>query len=384
MKLEPEQEDILHGKQGEALALAMKSLVDYGHAFGASRLVGIKSAHLAGSFGIFNLRAYYMVLERIAVAGLGVKVRTTCNPRPGREASLPNRMIFRAQQRLETHLAAVGVTGNYSCVCYESGNVPNRGDCLAWAESSAVQFANSVLGARTNRNSVLMDLCSALTGVTPEFGYLLDANRRGKVLVKLKADRIDPAALGFLLGQKVVNQVPVIEHHPFSRVELKNMGGAMAASGAVALFHVEGLTPEASDLKSAFDGAPAKTITITQQDLDGIRTGRPDRASTVVFGCPQMTFEEACEIGTLYAGKKVKVPTWFCLIPEARKRFVATDLGGRMRAAGVEVYDFCPLAALSVRIGRKHVLTPSGKLYYYLGGTDYGTVEDCLKGSGVR
>ncbi|MEW6444247.1 MAG: aconitase X catalytic domain-containing protein [bacterium] len=383
MKLEPEQESMLRGEQGEPLALAMKSLVDYGRAFDAARLVPIRSGHLAGSFGMFNLRAYHAVLERIAASGLKLKVKTTCNPRPGRESSLPNRFIFRAQRALEARLAAIGVTGNYSCVCYDSANVPAPGDRLAWAESSAVQFANSVLGARTNRNSVLMDLCSALTGFTPEFGYLLDRNRRGKALVRLEADRIDAAALGFILGRRAVNQVPVIEHHPFSRVELKNMGGAMAASGAVALFHVEGLTPEAPDLKSAFDGQPERTITITQQDLDGLRTGRPERASMVVFGCPQMTFEEADEIGALYAGKKVKVPTWFCMVPEARKRFEQTELGGRVRAAGVEIQEVCPLAALTVRVGKKHVLTSSGKLFYYLHGADYGTVEDCLKGSGV-
>ncbi len=383
MKLEPEQESILRGEQGQAMGMAMRTLVDYGRAFKASRLVPVQSAHLAGSFGMFNLRAYYKVLARIAASGLKVKVKTTCNPRPGREAGLANQFIFREQPRLEAYLDTIGVTGNYSCVPYDSANVPGPGDRLAWAESSAVQFANSVLGARTNRNSLLIDLCSALTGVTPEFGYLLDQNRRRGILVKLKAERVDAAALGFLLGQKAVNQVPVIEHHPFSRIELKNMGGAMAASGAVALFHVEGLTAEAPDLKSVFDGAPARTITITQQDLDSLRARRPERASIVVFGCPHMTFDEANEIGTLYVGKKTKVPTWFCLIPEVCERFRGTEVGRQVQAAGVEIHDFCPLAALTVRIGRRRVLTASGKLFYYLSGTDYGTVEDCLKGSGV-
>jgi predicted aconitase len=383
MRLEPEQESILRGEQGQVLALAMRSLVDYGRAFGASRLVPIQSGHLAGTFGMFNLRAYYKVLDRIAASGLKVKVKTTCNPRPGRQASIANRFLFRAQRRLEARLDELGVTGNFSCVPYESANVPAPGARLAWAESSAVQFANSVFGARTNRNSLLIDLCSALTGLTPEFGYLLDQNRLAKILVRLKARRVDASALGFLLGQQAVNQVPVIEHYPFSRIELKNMGGAMAASGAVALFHVEGITPEAPDLPSVLDGEPARTITITQEDLDRLRARNPERASMVVFGCPQMTFEEANEIGALYAGKKTKVPTWFCLIPEAKRRFQETELGRRVQAAGVEVHDFCPLAALTIRIGKKRVLTSSGKLFYYLSGTDYGTVEDCLKGSGV-
>ena len=383
MKLEPQQESLLRGESGATLARAMETLVRYGDALGAERLVPIRSSHLAGTFGIVSFRAYLDVLDRITAEGLRVKVPTTVNPRPGRERNIPNRIAFAKQSRLEGWLEAIGVTPNYSCVCYEGENVPGLGDRLAWAESSAVQYANSVLGARTNRNSILIDVCSALTGLTPEFGYLLDKHRRGRILVRLDVKEMDANALGFVVGREAVDRVPVIEHYPFSRVELKNMGGAMAASGAVALFHVEGVTPEAPDLKSVFDGKPERTITVTQGDLDALRTQRPEEAGLVVFGCPQLGGDEAVALAGRFDGGQVRRPTWFCMVPEAMVRFERTDHFARVRRAGVYVNSYCPLAALSVHLGRGPILTPSGKLYYYLEGTEYGTRGDCLRACGV-
>jgi len=384
MKINPEQESILQGESGHALALAMRTLVKYGEAFQAQRLVAIKSAHVAGTFGVSLFKGNYNILEQIVSDGIRVKVPTSCNPRPGYDLNIINRILLGKQNYLERCLQKIGVMPNYSCVCYDSVNVPAFGDRLGWAESSAVQFANSVLGARTNRNTINIDMCSALTGVTPEFGYLLDENRRGQLMVKLEIDRMDASALGYILGQKVVDKVPVVEHYPFTRVELKNMGGAMAASGGVALFHIEGLTPEAPDLKTAFDGKPESTITITQKDLDDLRTRRPERATSVVFGCPQMTYEEAMDLSGQFKGKKVRLPTWFCMIPEAKARFEKTEQGIGVMEAGVAIYDHCPLTALSVRIGNKHVLTSSGKCFYYLKGADYGTTDDCLEACGVE
>jgi predicted aconitase len=384
MKLTPEQEAILGGGQGRALSLAMKTLVEYGKAFGASRLVPIRSAHLAGTFGAAPYTGYYSILKQLVSEGVKVKVPTTLNPKPGRDLNLLNRAVFSAQKKLERLTEALGVTPSYSCVCYDSANVPDKGDLLAWAESSAVQYANSVIGARTNRNSIAIDLSSAVTGLTPEFGYLLDENRRGRMLVKLDVKNMDAPALGFVLGRKVVDKVPVIEHYDFTKIELKNMGGAMAAAGGVALFHVEGLTPEAPDMKTVFDGEPETTITVTQNDLDELRTKDPEGCDLVVFGCPQMTFEEATALGERFAGKRVKKPVWFCLVPEAMERFRKTDTCETARAAGVEFHTHCPVAALTVRLGKKRVLTSSAKCYYYLVGAEYATVEDCLKTAGVE
>ncbi|MFA6451510.1 MAG: aconitase X catalytic domain-containing protein [bacterium] len=383
MKLEQEHENVLRGEDGEAMALAMKTLVAYGEAFGAKRLVPIKSAHLTGSFGISPFSAYYQILGRLADEGAKFKVPTTLNPRPGRDLNIINRLIFGRQKRLESCYSALGITPNYSCVCYFNANVPALGDRIAWAESSAVQYANSALGARTNRNSILIDVCGAVTGLTPEFGYLLDENRRGRVLVRIKIDRMDPPALGYIIGKTVVDRVPVIEHYPFSREELKNMGGAMAASGGVALFHVEGVTPEAPDMKTVFDGSPKETITITQADLDAMRSKNTEKIRHVIFGCPQMTADEAAALAERFAGKKTALPVWFCMIPDEMKQFEQTGLFRKAREAGVQVYDHCPLASLPVRKKSHTVLTNSGKLYYYLENTEYGATDDCLRACGV-
>ncbi len=383
MKLDPEHESILHGESGAVMALAMKTLVDYGDAFGAKRLVPIKSAHLAGSFGMLPFPAYFDIISRLANEGAKVRVPTTINPRPGRELNLQNRITFSRQKQLERDSAALGVTPNYSCACYFSANVPAKGDIVGWSESSAVQYANSVLGARTNRNSILTDICSAVTGVTPEFGYLLDENRRGRVLVKLKINRMEPSALGFLIGRAVIDRVPVIEHYPFSRTELKNLGGAMAASGATAMFHVEGVTPEAPTLDAVFDGQPEETMTVTQADIDSLRDGARDDINMVVFGCPHLTCEEAIALAQHFTGKRSQVPVWFFMIPDERKKYDRTKEAAAAREAGVSVYEYCPLTALTVRKKSIKIMTNSGKLYYYLEGTRYGHTEDCLRACGV-
>ena len=383
MKLTGEQKSLLNGESGGALALALKTIVEYGEAFGAVRLVPIKSAHLAGTIGAFPYKAYYQVLDRLMKEGARVKVPTTLNPRPGHKLNPVNRILFGKQKKIDQMERVFGVSPNYSCVCYDGVNVPAQGDVVGWAESSAVQYANSVLGARTNRNSVLVDICMAATGFTPEFGYLLDENRRGRTLVKLEIERMDAPALGFIIGKRLVDRIPVMEHYDFSGIDLKNMGGAMAASGGGAMFHVEGLTPEAPDMKTAFNGEPEEILTVTQRDLDELRAEDAGSADLVVFGCPQMTYDEAVEVAGMFAGRRSKKPVWFCMIPEARKRFEKSEAWARIGDAGIELYEHCPLAALTVRLGKKYVLTPSGKLYYYLAGSHYGNVEDCLRACGV-
>jgi predicted aconitase len=389
MELTETQRAMLDGAEGPELRLALETLVNYGKAFGARRLVPIKSAHFTGSFAISVYRGYYELLDRLVRAGVRVRVPTTINPRPGRDFSLPNRLLaFRRQLHHEAQLARLGVTPNYSCVCYMEANVPQFGDVLGWAESSAVIYANSVIGARTNRNSVMMDVCMAVTGLTPEFGLLLDENRRGGTLVKLDVDRMDAAALGYLVGRRLVDRVPVLEHYPFNRVQLKNMGAAMAAAGGVGLFHVVGVTPEAPTLEAVFDGEPAETIMITQRDLDALRAEPPLRQSAemVVFGCPQMTLDEVHEVGRHFVGKKAARRVLFHVVPADLERLKAEPLHAQLLDAGVELHAHCPLAGLSLRLSpwKKNMLTPSGKLHYYLEGADYGTLDDALCAAGVK
>ena len=386
MELAPEQQAMLDGADGPELQLALKTLVRYGAAFGAARLVPIKSAHLAGSFAISVYSGYYELLDRLVDAGIRVKVPTTLNPHPGYSFSLVNRLItFRGQPHHERQLEGLGVTPNFSCVCYHEANVPKFGDILGWAESSAVVYANSVAGARTNRNSIMIDVCMAVTGLTPEFGLLLDEHRKGDVLVKLDVDKMDCCALGYIVGQRVLNANPVLTHYPFNKTELKNMGAAMAASGGVGLFHVEGVTPEAASLDEVFDDEPRETITITQKDIDALRLerARQDQASLIAFGCPQMTLDEVEETGAHFVGKQVSRRVLFHVLPADLERLKALPLYKQLIDAGVELYGHCPLAGFSVRLGNKAILTNSGKLHYYLNGCGYGTRDDVLRLAGV-
>lgn len=388
MHLTEEQQALLDGSAGVVMANCMRTLVQYGAAFDAPRLVPIRSAHLTGSFKIFFYTAYYEIVRQLVEAGIRVKVPTTLNPRPGYDYTPQNRIVFKSQKWHEEQLEALGVTPNYSCVCYHGANVPEFGDILGWAESSAIIYANSVIGARSNRNSIMVDLCQAVTGLTPEFGYLYDENRKGEVLIKLDIDNMDAPALGFLVGQIAVDRNPVLTHYAFDKAELKNMGAAMASSGGVTMFGVEGLTPEAPDLDTAFGGRePAETVTITQKDIDGVRAERSVQhdASQIAFGCPQMTLDEVMEIGQHFVGKKVAKPVTFHVMPDAADAFSQTDLYQEVLNAGVQVMRHCPLAGLSLRIGlgKKDVLTPSGKLYYYLEGTRYGNLDDVLREAGV-
>jgi len=389
MHLTGEQQAVLDGAEGPELASAMKTLVRYGETFDAPRLVPIKSAHLTGSLAIASFSGYYELLDRLVRAGIRVKVRTTLNPRPGYDYSMQNRLVaFRRQKQHEDRLARLGVTPNYSCVSYMSANVPEFGDVLGWAESSAVIYANSVIGARTNRNSIMVDVCMAVTGLTPEFGLLYDRNRRGQVLVRLDIEDMDAAALGFVVGQRVVDRIPVLTHYPFDNVELKNLGAAMAASGAIGMFHVDGLTPECPSLDSVFDGEPAETVTITQTEIDAVRDGRPnqDRAGMVIFGCPQMTLDEVKHVGQYFVGKKVRKPTLFHIVPHDYEELRKLPLHDELVAAGVELHTHCPLAGLTVRLSprRQQVLTNSGKLHYYLRGAGYGNLDETLAAAGVK
>jgi len=389
MDLTQDQQSILDGSEGPEMALAMKTLVRYGESFAAPRLVPIKSAHLTGSFAISTYTGYYELLAKLVDAGIKVKVPTTINPRPGYDFSMQNRLIaFRKQKHHEDQLAKLGVTGNYSCVSYHTANVPEFGDILGWAESSAVIYANSAIGARTNRNSIMVDICMAVTGLTPDFGLLWDENRKGDILVKLDIEHMDDDALGFIIGQKLIDKIPVFTHYPFDKTQLKNLGATMAAAGGVGMFHVAGLTPECPDIDAVFDKEPEETITVTQADIDAIRWEKEKHgeAGMLIFGCPQMTIDEVKDVGQYFVGKQVTKRTLFHIVPSDYEELRQLPLHDQLVEAGVELFTHCPLAGLSVRISpkNKHILTNSGKLHYYLEGGEYGNLDDMLEQAGVK
>lgn len=275
MELTDEEKEILEGNKGETLKKAMESIVMYGEAFGAKRLVKVDaSSHLVTSFGIPILKPVFRIMNELIDNGLSVRQKFTVNPRPvdfeNVKCSILEKVVFKLiygkQKYYEEQLKKVGLKDSdaFSCTCYmpEIGNIPEKGQMLSWAESSAVVYANSVLGARTNRNSGLIELLCAIVGRAPEFGLLTDDGRKADWLIELKTSKLPNAhLLGSAIGMKIIEEVPYIsglDNYLKSTSDqktldfLKNMGAASASNGAVGLYHVEGITPEAKDLKKSF------------------------------------------------------------------------------------------------------------------------------------
>ena len=226
MQLTPEQADILNGKKGETMAKVMETLVMFGDIFGAKRMVEVthKEGHLVTSFGIGLLKPLYKTMDRLIADGIKTQGTFTVDPRPlDRENvkySLLDRLVnekvmYSQQKHYEEQLKAVGLkdANAFTCACYldEVGNVPKKGDILSWAESSAVVYANSVLGARCNRNSGMLDLFGSIVGYVPEFGLLTDEGRKATWIVKVETTKIPEAQiLGSAIGMKVVEDVPYV------------------------------------------------------------------------------------------------------------------------------------------------------------------------------
>ena len=387
--LTDQQQDMLNGKQGKEMAMALQTLVEMGRHLGATKLVPVTRCHITGSFAISAFRGYYELLDRLVSAGLRVKVPTSCNPHPGRTFSTQNRQLYKGDDHHTECFKKLGIIQNWSCVSYYSENVPEFGDICGFGESSVVVMTNSMIGSRSNIWGVFLDFCQAVTGFTPYFGLLLDENRYGQMLFDISGiKKMDCDALGLFVGKTAVEKIPVLTHYPFDKFQLKHVLPAMGSAGAVRMAHIEGLTPEAPDLKTALGGKePVKTVKVTQADIDAFRAPEKlvEDCGAVVFGCPQTTFEEATELGKYFVGKRVKVRTLICMTPLDLTRLKQYEIYEQMLDAGVEFTGMCPLVGLTVRLKKeyKNIITSSGKLHWYNEGAQYGTEEDCLRHAGV-
>jgi hypothetical protein len=296
--------------------------------------------------------------------------------------------MYRPQIHHEECLRKLGVIQNYSCVTYYDENTPPLGAIGGCGESSVVVYMNSMLGARTNIWGVLTDFFQSISGYTPLFGLLLDENRIGEVLFDISGLKDpDPDALGLYIGHKAIDRLPVVTHYPFDKWQMKHLLSAANSSGAARIVHVEGVTPEAPDIKTPLGGKePVETFKVTQADLDAMRAAKDvqDKTDVVVFGCPQMTCHEALQIAPAFIGKAVKKRTLFSMVPLELERFKEFPEYTELQRAGVEFVPACPLTYLTIRNdGLKNVLTDSGKLHYYLSGAQFGSTEDCLRIAGV-
>ncbi|MDD6147168.1 MAG: aconitase X, partial [Oscillospiraceae bacterium] len=323
MTLTPEEEAILAGSKGETMAKVIKTLILYGDAFGAKRFVKVTApGHLVTSFGISILSPVFDITQELIDAGLKAEMPFTVDPRPidypnvkcnPIEKLIFSKVLYGMQEQYEAQLRKLGLKDKnaFTCTCYldQVGNTPKKGDILSWAESSAVVYANSVIGARCNRNSGIIELFGMILGKVPEFDLLTDEGRKAKWIIEVKTSKKPEAqVLGSAIGLKVMEDVPYIKGldkyigtvlDDETKSYLKDMGAATASNGAVGLYHVENLTPEAVEMGEALIGDDAKVYVIDDAELERVKAsypvmwkdpkGKPDRC---FIGCPHLTYAQ--------------------------------------------------------------------------------------------
>ncbi|NJD99340.1 DUF521 domain-containing protein [Thermococcus sp. LS1] len=365
MYLTKEEELILAGEYGYALQKAMEILVALGEIYGADRLIPIKSAQVAGVSYKNIGDAGIEFLRDFANAGAKVSVYTTLNP-----AGIGDDEFMEKQMEVLELYRKMGIEVTSTCTPYYGANLPKFGDHLAWSESSAVSFANSILGARTNREGGPSSLAAAIVGKTPNYGLHLDENRKATVIISVDANVrtfVDYAALGYHLGKILSNDVPYIKGlKPEMTEYLKEMGAAMAASGSIALYHVEGETPEYRDAITD----KLETITVEDSDIRAVKEQFADDWSEIdmiLIGCPHTSLAEVKEIAELLSmrGRPLKIPL-FITASRAIKA-LADSLGYTEiieRYNGRIIPDICFVVS-PIKDWYRGVATNSGKSAFY-------------------
>lgn len=384
---------MLDGKYGEGVATAMKVLVGVGEAFGAEQMVEISRAHVALS----NQEADLWFVEKLVRGGATCKVSPTVNPGFNLEYFQEVTEIDRADEeiikRTRAAYKAIGATLTYNCTPYLEKNVPRFGEVTAYSESSATPYINSVYGARTNREAAQSALCAAVTGRTPLYGFLLDKNRKGQVLVEVQAeikDDFDYQMLGYCVPKKTGHGVPVFTGLPQnpSPEALMNLGAQLNTAGAVPLYHIVGVTPEAPTLEAAFHGEePQKRVVVTDQDFQEIKNAISSEGGKIdfaLFGCPHLTISQVGRVARLLEGKELAVELWLCtssLTKELAKRMGFWET--IRRAGGHIVEDTCIDQPCWHHLYGKKGVTESPKCAYYTKRRNMEfvirSIEDCVE-----
>lgn len=407
MALNAHDRALLEGDGGEAARLAMRVLVAAGEAAGAAGMIDITSAHVAGCF--YTGRVGLDFAERLVDGGARVAVPTTLNTgvvdllHP--ELYPDDDPLVRAGRELMGRYVTMGCQPTWTCAPYQRESRPGVGEHVAWAESNAVAFANSVLGARTEKYGEFTDICAALTGRAPEAGLHCDQARRGQVLVSLRdvpgrllAEDVTYHVLGYLVGRACDSDVPVIVGLPadVSEDRLKALSAAAAAAGGVALFHVVGVTPEATTLDLAFQGGePERTLEVSAADLVAARralsTRGEGRIVAVCLGTPHLSLGELEALAAMLEDTSIH-PDVRCYASTSRatlaklRRSEALDA---MRCAGVTVVvDTCTYFAPLLRVRGGTVMTNSAKWAYYAPGNlgvevAFASTRECLRSAAL-
>ena len=418
MILTPEEEAILNGAKGETMAKVIKTLILYGDTFGAKRFVKVTApGHLVTSFGISVLSPVFNITQELIDAGLKTELPFTVDPRP---IDYPNvkcnpieklvfsKILYGKQDMYETQLRQLGLKDKnaFTCTCYldEVGNTPKKGDILSWAESSAVVYANSVIGARCNRNSGIIELFGMILGKVPEFDLLTDEGRKAKWIIEVKTEKKPEAqVLGSAIGLKVMEDVPYIkgldkfigtELNDEAKSYLKDMGAATASNGAVGLYHVENLTPEAVEMGDKIINEDAKVYVIDDAELERVKAsypvmwkdenGKPDRC---FIGCPHLTYAQIHQWADKFEAElknqgksKVGMTVIMTAAPDVVEKLKTKDNATykKILSMGINVTSICPLMYMNNPLcGKKNVITNSNKLRTYTTSRYYTDDEIC-------
>lgn len=422
MQLTDEQQAILDGRDGEVKAKVMETIVRYGNLFNADKLLPITSEynHLVTSFGLKALGPVYKLLDKLIDSNAISAQKFTADPRP-LSSDVPssflqnlvfNHFMYSKQDEYEEQLKKLGLKSDdaFTCACYleQVGNRPKKGDILSWSESSAVVFANSVLGARCNRNSGIIDIMGSIVGYVPNFGLLTDEGRKASWIIEIKTTKKPEAQLlGSAVGMKVMEDVPYIkgldkwlgnELNDEACAYLKDFGAATASNGAVGLYHIAGLTPEAVEKGEDLIIDGAKTYVIDDAELERVYSEYPviwkdkeAKPKLCFMGCPHMSMQQLCDwaekLTNGLAAKgmdKVAIPTVFTTAPAVLKEFNKTAFAEKLKNAGVVVSYICPLMYMNNPLSEKiPVITSSNKLRTYTSAryyTDDEILEQLLGG----
>lgn len=407
VQLSTEDRQMLNGQHGEATSIAISILVRMADVYGATELMDVTQAHIDGCALMSDSSLEFA--ERLAAGGGRVSIPTTTNMIPldlqnWKRLGVPEQFAAKAT-RLANAYTDMGCVPTWTCAPYQGYLTPRFGQQIAWGESNAVVYANSVLGARTNRYGDFMDICAAITGRVPKAGLHLKQNRKGQLLLRLvdvpqqlQADEGFYVALGHLMGNLVQDGIPVIEGFPAGATDdqLKALGAAAASSGAVALFHAIGVTPEANTLDEAFQGdTPEHVIEIRPSDLkaaweDLSTTAEGEKLDVVILGCPHFSFAEFQQLAQAIEdlGGGSQHPTCKILILTSQTSYALlqrSDFVDTLTDFGVEiVLDTCMFHSPIVSPNAEVIMTNSGKCAYYAPGhlgvqVAFGNLRDCIR-----
>jgi hypothetical protein len=375
MYLTKQEERILKGDKGEVMERLFRLLVRLGEIYNADKMIPVGSVQVAGvsykSIGDPGTE----FLEDMASKNAKVKVLTYLNP-AGMDLENWEKLGFpkdfaKNQLRIMDAFKKMGIVITSTCTPYLAGNLPRFREHIAWSESSAVSFSNSVIGARTNREGGPSALAAAICGVTPNYGLHLWENRQPTIKIKIDVDltyNSDFGALGYYVGKQVKNKIPYFSGIKDANTDqLKALGAAMAASGAVALYHIEGLTPEADLVEKK----NLETLTVGKNEIketyDKLNTGK--KPDIVIFGCPHASLREISALADKLDGKHLKKPVWICtsrMVKEAAERMGYNEIIAK--AGGSIVADTCMVVSPIEKMGYKTTGVNSGKAANYLPG----------------